>query len=360
MNRIRMKFVIAITLCVFAFPTIMMSQGTHLGMYEIADSCTFEEFSNNLKDKTFQETFRGDTYAYFDGKDDSKATIKYSPKSKIVSSFSYQWFYKNPIDKETSGNAKYDQVWLSNFYLVESGKYFFEVVKVLQNRYGVPTSLMIDNNPTSNPNWKEVTNKAIDSLTIANYVDRPSRFKVNWKDSKKEVSITYYNDGGIVSNSKILYDYVNNNNLKINEEELESINTNNLFSRIVKWIIFAIILIVVLYAIIKIASNNEKIAKVIIKLIGAIGIGICLGCGIGLGLKSLYYILPIVLVLLIAFSIWVNTQNDNDENEITVELFIKFFIMISVIIIILVGIGSCFHKRHDLRQQRIEMGLPMY
>ncbi len=97
----------------------------------------------------------------------------------------------------------------------------------------------------------------------------------------------------------------------------------------------------------------------IVKFVCAIIVGVLIGSGLSFGLSSLYVIVPIILLILVPLCFYYNSKT---KHKLDISTIIYGIIGILFIVFIIVGIGSCFHTDHpkDVRQQRIEMGLPMY
>lgn len=103
---------------------------------------------------------------------------------------------------------------------------------------------------------------------------------------------------------------------------------------------------------------EDKFFTTVVVLIG----GFFMILGMIFGMKILYYLIPIVFIIAIGALLYANKKKTLDKGWIT-DLF-NFVIMASLIIFILVGLGNCIRSctsgGGDLRQQRIEMGLPPY
>lgn len=206
--------------------------------------------------------FRGygdnDTIAKFNGEYESIVTVDYSPKSKVVSRYSYRWEYSPTIiDEYSTDNPKYNKGY-SDYYLIKSGGYFMNVLEVIRNECGEPTSVMINKRPGYTTNRKFITDKVIiDTLDFTKLINSPSHFEVYWDNSERKIALTYFN-GGYSSKSNIEYEYINKYNLAIRQDEIDSINRKEQLTEIGTWVFFIILAILVVFIIVKVARDNAK------------------------------------------------------------------------------------------------------
>ena len=240
-------------------------QVNRLKLYKVSDSSNYKELESYLQENKFERNmayFRGygenDTTAKFNGEYESLVTLDYSPKSKVVSRYSYRWEYSPTIiDEYSTDNPKYGQGY-SDYYLIKSGGYFMNVLEIIRNEYGKPTSVMINKRPGYTTNRKFITDKVkIDTLDYTKLINSPSHFEVYWDNSERKIALTYFN-GGYSSESNIEYEYINKYNLAIRQDEIDSINRKEQLTEIGTWVFFIILAIIVVFIIVKVARDNAK------------------------------------------------------------------------------------------------------
>ena len=197
----------------FFIPYQAKSQDNKWLFYELDDNITYNKVSADIEYSGYKSTtnaFINDTLISYEvgWRTDSTISITCSPKTKIVSSFLYKSAYK--YDNEVSTET----------YLYYCRLYFSNLFNSFKEKYGNPTKILISEKPYTKENMRSINGNISDTINLSSLIKELCYFEIYWKNTNRNIRLSYYGGRGSLATIEKLY--VNYNNEKIKQDEVES------------------------------------------------------------------------------------------------------------------------------------------
>ena len=258
--------------CIIFMPNLAFPLDKRLKLYEINNTTTFEELNKYILSSGLELDKRYcingdekvDTLAYYStGQQanwDNSVTIKYSPQTHLISSYSYRWDFSILLDDEYTPQKNEIEISGYKAYSKKCELYWMNIYKVLQNKYGKPTSVMINERPGYTTNYRYITSKLqLDTIYFPNLMGNLSHFEVYWDNGKRKVMLEFFNGGS--NSAHFMYEYLNYDNEKIRSEETNSLYRDELLVKFIMWTIGIILATILIIVFVKEYLKNVKAEK---------------------------------------------------------------------------------------------------
>ena len=254
-NTILIKYTLLLLLIIS--PIYVFSIDRRLKLHEIDNTTKYEELNNYVlssgleRDKHFYKNGDGriDTLAYYStGKEndwDNSVTIIYSPQTHIVSSYEYEWNFSTLLNDEYTPQMNELEQRGHELYSKKCELYWMNVFNVLQKKYGKPTSVMVNERVGYTTDYRYITSQEqLDTVCFPHLMGDLSHFEVYWDNSKRKVTLLFFNGGS--ESAKIEYTYFNYDNFKLQRTEIDEIEKKEaIISNVIKALcVIAIIFII--------------------------------------------------------------------------------------------------------------------
>ena len=156
----------------FFIPYQAKSQDNKWLFYELDDNITYNKVSADIEYSGYKSTtnaFINDTLISYEvgWRTDSTISITCSPKTKIVSSFLYKSAYK--YDNEVSTET----------YLYYCRLYFSNLFNSFKEKYGNPTKILISEKPYTKENMRSINGNISDTINLSSL-----KLYVNYNNEK--------------------------------------------------------------------------------------------------------------------------------------------------------------------------------
>lgn len=254
-------------------PIYAFSIENRLKFYEIGNKTNFDELetyvmTNGLK-RNREYYINGDgsidSLAYYDTEDWKHAvTIIYSPKTHILSTYRYRWRFDESFEDEFTNQIN-DTTYSYKMFPQKYSLYYMSVFQYLCNKYGKPTSVMVNDRPGFTTNYRYIVlPQQLDTLDYQRLINDYRDFDIYWDDGKRKVTFHFF-DGGFINYVQFEFEYFNYNNYFKLRNDVNSIQKEEKIKSIVTIVVIVFIILIIFGFIIryihKVKVQNENDRK---------------------------------------------------------------------------------------------------